>query len=146
MVDYGVQALADSLVRARQWRNAVPELRDYHATKRAALVRALGADEARLRRSSLDALLDSTVERLTRSANPFEDYLEAPEPVIALHHRHGRDIDRAATALHTALMALLVELVVEGYGIPRDRAVTGEELRRHGFDPRSPEPDPLDFW
>jgi hypothetical protein len=146
MVDYGVRALAETIVEAHRWRNALPELRDYHATKRSALLTALGADETGPRRADLDGLLDATVERLASASSPFEDFLEAPDQVIALHRRHGQHIDTALTGLRAALMALLVDLVVEAYAIPRDRTVTGEELLPHGFDPRTAEPDPLDFW
>lgn len=107
---------------------------------------ALGADETRKRRSDLGHLLDATVEELARSHSPFDDYLETPPPVAVLYRRHGPDITTAAAGLRAALTALLVDLVVEVYAIPADCTVTDEDLRRHGFDPRTPEPDPLDFW
>jgi hypothetical protein len=143
---YGVRALAATLVEARRWNKAVPELRDYHAAKRAALLTALGADDTGQLRSGLDVLLDATVERLAGSASPFEVFLEALRPIVALYQRHGQDINAAAAGLRAALMALLVDLIVEVYAIPLDRSVTDEDLRQHGFDVRTPEPDPIDFW
>jgi hypothetical protein len=146
VTEFGVRALAETMVEARRWSHAAPELRDYHATKRSALAKALGADEIRQRRSPLDLLLDSTVKRLARSSSPFDDFLEAPESINATYRRHGPAINEAAAGLRAALMALLTDLVCEAYAIPPDRTVHDKDLCQWGFDARVPEPDPLDFW
>jgi hypothetical protein len=146
MTELGRRALAEAMVQARMWSHAAPELRDYHATKRSALAKALGVDETGRRRTPLDSLLKATVDRLARSSSPFADFLEAPEPIIALYQQHGPGIDEAAARLRATLMALLTEVVGEAYAIPPDRTVTAEDLRRCGFDINLPEPDPLDFW
>jgi hypothetical protein len=144
VTEFGARAFAEAIVAAHRWSAAVPELRDYHAAKRSALAKALGADETG--RSAVDALLDATVGRLARSSSPFDDFLVAPEQVHALYRRHGPAINDAAAGLRAAQMALLTDLVAEAYAIPPDRTVTGTDLRRCGFDPGVPEPDPLDFW
>jgi hypothetical protein len=146
MAEYGVRELAKSIVEARRWRNAVPDLRDYHSAKLAALRQALRADDTGLRRSGLDGLLGAAVDRLVQCSSPFDDFLEAPAPVVALHQRHGRDVDAAVAGLRGALLALLVDLITEGYAVPAGRTVTDEDLRQAGFDPRTPAPDPLDYW
>jgi hypothetical protein len=147
MNEYGVRDLAHAMVAAHRWRNAAPELRDYHVALLRALRQALGAtsrDDSN--HDGLQSLLDDTVSMLAGSMSPFSQFLEAPEAIVSLYQRHGQTIAAAANDLSAALTDLLTDVITVRYGIPPDRVVPGEELRQFGFDPTTPVPDPLDFW
>jgi hypothetical protein len=65
--------------------------------------------------------------------------------LAAVHRRHGPAIKTAADRWEEALTVLLIELISEIHARVSYRTVTGDDLRRHGFDPDTPEPDPWTF-
>jgi hypothetical protein len=151
--ELGVRDLAEALVAARRWRNAVPELSNYHVRRLAALQGALGADadpdvvlSDRAGRGSIRYLFDATVTMLAEARSPFAGFVAGPREVVELYQRHGRVINAAGDALNERLTDLLVDLIAEIYQIPPGVTTTDERLRQIGFDPAQPEPDPLDYW
>jgi hypothetical protein len=133
----------------RRYRAAHPELATYYANRYPALAAAFGApldlgppkssDEALYR------LLQRTVDTYERTASPFAVYLEAPPPIVDLHREHAGSIDTGVDLLRAALFRLVLDLVGVLWSLPPEMTVEPEELRYHGFDPLSPQPDPLDF-
>jgi hypothetical protein len=148
MVTYDVQSLGRAMVDEHRFRNAPPELKDFHTAKLGALRKAFGIDRE-LRdvgegRADLTLLLERTVKLLAWSRSPF-DGIEGRKALATVNRRRGQAIRTAADKWEDALTALLVDLIREIHAGFSYRTVTGDDLRRHGFDPDAPEPDPWTF-
>jgi hypothetical protein len=148
MVTYDLRSLARAMVDEHRYRKAPPELRDYYVVKLGALRKSFGIDreprEDRTGRADLTLLLERTVTLLAWSRSPF-DGIEGRKALATVNRRRGPAINTAGDRWEEALTALLTDLISEMHAGVSYRTVTGDDLRRHGFDPDAPEPDPWTF-
>lgn len=160
MGGFGVDDLLSAWLEARRFDNAHPDLRDYHARRLAALEAAFGVDLPELgdgpasgaqspddpQPRHLRRLFETTGQDILSLQSPFSRYLEAPEPIRALHARHATAINVALKGARDAHTALLVDLLELGWGLDKNRRVPDEDVDRHGFDSGQPPPDEEDYW
>jgi hypothetical protein len=145
--DFSLKDLMLARRDARRFRNAHPDLRDYHAGRADALGRAFGLEPGKTRGDrGLLSLLEATESQLDAVASPFERFLEAPKSVVALHRRHGEAITACIDALGGALVDLLIDLVADILQLDRGTTVSETAVRDCGFDPARPAPDPYEYF
>jgi hypothetical protein len=158
--------LLGALLASRRYHDAVPELRDYHVPRYAAMAIAFGllgdecpdpllpptardrfplAETAYTDRA-MYGLFENAVEAYERLHSPFSGYLAAPQEIRAMYKEHGVNIEAAYDVTRTRIRALLDEVLGIVWRIDADRTVTDDDLRRCGFDPTTPVPDPHAFW
>lgn len=94
----------------------------------------------------LQGLLRRAADAFQAAGTPFDDYLETPSIVLPLSRRRSRDLREAAERTRLAERALLLDILELLWGLDASTRVSSEEVRRHGFDPAAPAPDPLDYW
>ena len=133
---------------AARWAHAHPDLRDYHRGRADALGRAFGVDLSEPTPATdrgLTMLRQATEAQLDRVRSPFASFLEAPETVSAIYREHGPQLTMAVEALHDRLLDLLVDLTADIWHVAPDATVSEDAVRASGFDPSTPEPDPIDY-
>ena len=133
---------------AERWALAHPDLRDYHRRRAEALARALGIrpdEPPPASDGGLLALLEATELQLDRLRSPFDDFLEASEPVAAAYGRHGPAIADQSSVMREHLVGLAADLVAQVWELDPALAVGRDALAAAGFDPGRPEPDPIDY-
>lgn len=141
----GLRNLLQAREAARTYRTAHPDLRDFHASRAAAMSAALGVNVDGPPPAAdpvLVDLLQRVIASIALQRSPFDEYLEMPRHVVELWRRHGRRIDAATTELEHRLLDFAVELVALVWGLDPGTRVPVAELAAHGFDPSTPEPDP----
>ncbi|MBK8468225.1 MAG: hypothetical protein IPL45_00040 [Actinomycetales bacterium] len=78
--------------------------------------------------------------------SPFSNYLEAPTSIANLYSRFGAGINDGLQQTEAAIEGLLAAVLGELHGLPANRTVSDDDLRRNGFDPSTPWPDESDYW
>ncbi len=158
METYGLLDLVAARVAAQEHADDADELRFYYRGRARALSRAFGVPgeqlpgptDAARSAGAVQHLLEESVRARETGASPFWSFVEAPESVIALYQRFGRQLNDAATVRDlSAVRALIDDLMPAAasvlWDVPEGRTVTRAEVARHGFDPGQPVPQTLDF-
>ena len=81
----------------------------------------------------------------TKSINPFDGLMEAPEYIVDLYKEHSNDFIEAEGVLyktHFNFQCHLFELIYEKI----ENTITSKELLENGFDDSKEEPDLADLW
>ena len=145
---FGLPDLVEAHLSARRYAEAHPDLREHYAARASAVGAALRIDLSAPPADADDLvrLLAETLCSIERLRSPFDGYLEASAPVVAMHGRHAAGIAASRARLHAELVELAVSIVASAWNKPRDVSVTVDELVAHGFDPRGSSPDPSDYW
>jgi hypothetical protein len=148
---YGYKEFIEAFILKERYKDAAPELRDYHAGLYDHLRDFFGADLDRLvstkdwtrERHGLDLLFRRTLEGYLGISSPFGGFLEAPREICDLYESYGGRIDVAVDSYQEACLDLMCEIYRLIFGAT-DKHITSVELRKLGFDD-SEEPDELDF-
>jgi hypothetical protein len=77
--------------------------------------------------------------------SPWDSFLETPPAVVAKIRRYGTPMAEAQRTYGQLLLDLMEELLGELWSVANDRVVTADDLRRAGFDPVTPRPEPADY-
>ena len=151
---YGVDDLARATVTAAEFAGKHPDLAGYYASRLRALEASFGigtgpvtsSDAQRHRNASaLKALRDATIASLRALTSPFDVFLEAPPIIFEYHRRFSPAVSDELGKARKVLFTLLTDILVELHGIPADRTVDDDDLRRHGFDPTTSAPELYEY-
>lgn len=148
-------------LRARRYRDAHKDLREYHSRVYSAFCKAFGVNldtpppmrpEATGADSQQgpfpDFLYDfftSISEKREACSSPFSGLMAAPPVIHELYRSYHERIDVALGRLVNIYGELMIELIGIIWGIPEEKAVSQTTLNKCGF-PREEEPDFDDFW
>ena len=161
---YSTHDLADAIVIAWKYSDALAPLRDFYKQRATAMCAAFGAKlaarhiEPGLKSSELldtpgltrdEENLIGEIGHFIHSVNsvssPFDGYLEAPKIVFELYRKHSKHIKELVSSLRSANLNLLTDALCKVYHIDPNHTVTDDDLLEHGFDPDQPWPDPDDY-
>ena len=146
---YDINAFVTALVSAEEYKNAAPELRDWHLARATALAKALHVEKDKIGTESLgdvEHMLNHAITAAAaHAAHPFSGYLECPKELYEIVEPHAGSISEAQRKLHDEWLNLARALLLRFHPHLADAATTSEQLRGFGFDD-SDEPDALDFF
>jgi hypothetical protein len=144
---YDIHDLVTAQVNATRFAGKHPDLADFHSARYRALSLAFGfEDTAESGDRALETLAEAGIQASLGLHSPFSGFLEAPTSVIEFYHRYGPAIDDGIQQTAAAIRKLLEAVVSKLHGIPADRTVNDDDLRRNGFDPSTPWPEEFDYW
>ncbi len=170
---YDFAVLVGAWRDARRWANAHPDLAGHYSARYRALAAAFAAELDECPRSAppipdwmADRVAEAnlgmprdeqwhrevhrftlqTDERYRHLSGPFSGYLEIPPEMLAVRDRSSPSITKPLSATQHAITDMLLELLAALYPDAANHVVGADDLRRHGFDPAAPGPDPDDYW
>jgi len=137
-----------AMVAAVSYRKAVPQLKDWHERRRAALESTLIPSAKAPEESgafALNSMLERTIELAAKVQTPFSGIMEFPSEAYKVVEPHAKPLEDLADRTRAELRALARSILVQLHPGLEHRRVTSEDLKRNGFDD-SNEPDPDDYW
>lgn len=146
----GLRDIANAYVNEYRYRNAHPDLGQYHAARLVALCRwfkidlAASASFGSVDRYALVHLLEHCAQQWLAAGTPFDGYLEAPKIIDDLANRH-RAIGTCAQASKAAILDLIIDVLLQLYPALAHQRAPVADLVTLGW-PTGPEPDILDYF
>lgn len=158
---------------ARWYSSAHEDLAEFHAARYSAMAAAFGGDLDKApsdeppmpewMESFLEARADMpawrkerwarsvhpfvirTEQKAARLFGPFSGFLEMDRVLQATMERYGPGIGKPLSAARSAWSRMITELLEALYPAAVGRSATDDQLRQHGFDPDTRQPDPDDY-
>ncbi len=78
--------------------------------------------------------------------SPWSGYFESPPALVIVRDRYRSTVVRVLEDARSELRSMSYDLLVALFPESASRRITSDELVEHGFDPREPAPDPIDYW
>ena len=141
---YSQSDLLNSLIEARQWKDAADRLKNHSKSKADAMVKAFGIDKDKIPR-----LFYSMIDRMANIFSPFGVYLCGGPDAFEQRMRdlNGGKIHNAMNALKDALRVGASDVLgAVFYEYDIRETVDSDDLLDAGFDDDIIPPDPDDFW